>query len=308
MMIDIHTHIRGDLPLDIPERCKRNKKYSFFNSDLYNTWSKLMDLLPKDMTRNFFRIGHYDPFRSDIVMKIVDPLQGFFLKEVDRLVNQTTLDVLIESMDRNGIEKAAVLGIEPYIKTKDLLNVTKDNERVYVFGSVNMDSKFYLEKAEDILNYDIRGFKFHPAMQFLNSGDYKIYELMEIIEQRNLPTLFDTGYFPNKENLSTDIMDMEYIIRDFKTVPIILGHMGKGQHKEAVNLAYKYENVFVDISLQPYWIIKEAVNVLGADKVLLGSDFPALKQSLAVSQVKKALKGSELYKVSYGNARKLLGI
>ncbi|MFH1637404.1 MAG: amidohydrolase family protein [Candidatus Woesearchaeota archaeon] len=307
-MIDFHTHISGNLDLDLPERCKNDGNYSFYSSRLFRYYTQLMGLLPKNLTQEFFSIGRFDLFRSKQVMKLTRPFYGFFLKEVDRIVKQTTIDVLVKSMDASGISQSVALVIEPYLKTEDILEVSKENNRVYVFGSADLTLDNFADRVEEVIGLGIKGFKIHPAMQLLNAGDKKIYDVLEIVSTKNLPVIFDTGYFPLKEKLSTDIRDMEWIIHSFRETPIVLGHMGKDQHKDALDLAMKYDNVYLETSLQTSAVIRNAANRLGADRMLMGSDFPALKQSLAVRMVREALNDKEFYKVSHENAARLLNI
>ena len=96
---------------------------------------------------------------------------------------------------------------------------------------------------------------------------------------------------------------------------MIIAHMGGTAWLEAVEMAKKHKNVFIDttgISSEVY-IIPTAIEVAGPDKILFGSDAPCLNSAVELAKVKTAdlyydvsEKDKEL--ILGGNAARIFGI
>jgi predicted TIM-barrel fold metal-dependent hydrolase len=92
---------------------------------------------------------------------------------------------------------------------------------------------------------------------------------------------------------------------------IILGHMGGYFHvDEALDVAEKYPNIVLETSAMPYpEKIRAAVNRIGADRVVFGSDGPVSSPVLERQKVVIAELGDEAAGlVMGGNAERLLGL
>jgi predicted TIM-barrel fold metal-dependent hydrolase len=70
---------------------------------------------------------------------------------------------------------------------------------------------------------------------------------------------------------------------------IILAHMGGYHHTDdAIRVCEKYENLLVDTSACPYpHKIKEAIQRLGARRVLFGSDGPGCNPKLELQKIRR---------------------
>ena len=76
---------------------------------------------------------------------------------------------------------------------------------------------------------------------------------------------------------------------------IILGHMGGYFHvDEAIEVAEEHDNLLLETSAMPYPTkIREAVERIGASRVLYASDGPACSPRLEVEKVRLAGLGPE---------------
>jgi predicted TIM-barrel fold metal-dependent hydrolase len=92
---------------------------------------------------------------------------------------------------------------------------------------------------------------------------------------------------------------------------LILGHMGGYFHvDEALAVAERHPNVLLETSGMPYPAkIREAVDRVGAERVLFASDGPGCQPYLEVQKVRMAgLSTAEMRLVFHDNIARLLGI
>lgn len=90
---------------------------------------------------------------------------------------------------------------------------------------------------------------------------------------------------------------------------IILAHMGGYHHTEdAIRVCEKYDNLLIDTSACPYPDkIKEAIERLGAHRVLFGSDGPGCNPKLELQKIKRiGLSDREEQLILHDNIASLL--
>ena len=100
------------------------------------------------------------------------------------------------------------------------------------------------------------------------------------------------------------------LIVEFPLVRVILGHMGHGiviYINGAIDVAERNANVYLETSGMPmHTKIKEAVDRVGPDRVLFGSDIPFHHPKVEIDRVKLAgLSPEQLERVLSTNARAL---
>jgi len=186
---------------------------------------------------------------------------------------------------------------------KNLLKVAKTpNEKIFEyvnkypkrfvgFGSVNPNKdKEYIENTlRKIKEYGFKGIKLLPTVHFFNPKDKKMEPIYEFAEKENLILLIHTGCDPGPWELLSLSKDANPIYLDpvceqHPKLKIIAAHMGSYSAQypgiwfdEMVRVAKKHENLYVDISATFSEInLKKAVRELGVEKILYGSDYPAI--------------------------------
>ena len=204
-----------------------------------------------------------------------------------------TADKLIERMDEAGVAAAAISG---YLNVPgpnpDGLKMIADAVERYpqrLIGYARMDPWFddecirWLERAVNEIG--IKGVKLHPAHYTIFPYGPLTVNLVRRAGELDLPVLFHCG---------DEIMCLPYQIdRLAKQCPdskIILAHIGGFFSGEAaLNVAKRRPNVWVDTCEIPFPnMIRKAVDQLGAEKVLFGSDAPCCDIRLEIKKVKLA--------------------
>jgi predicted TIM-barrel fold metal-dependent hydrolase len=141
--------------------------------------------------------------------------------------------------------------------------------------------------------------------------------MMEICKQRSIPVLFHTNEpighsYPGKLNM--DIKSIHSIVSSFPENKIVLAHWGGGIFfyqllKKEVKEVYK--NVWFDTAASPYLytpkIYSLAVQIIGYEKIVFGSDYPLILPSRYLKELESSgLNEIELQAILYQNASKIL--
>jgi uncharacterized protein len=138
-------------------------------------------------------------------------------------------------------------------------------------------------------DYGVRGFKFHPSVQGFYPNDRAAYPLYEVIASRGLIALFHTGQTgagagtPGGGGIRLKYANPLYlddVAADFPDLDIILAHPSFPWQDEALSVATHKPRVHIDLSgwspkYFPPLLVRYASTLL-RDKVLFGSDFPAI--------------------------------
>jgi uncharacterized protein len=137
--------------------------------------------------------------------------------------------------------------------------------------------------------FGIRGFKFHPSEQGFYPNDRIAYPLYEVIAEHGLVALFHTGQTavgagtPGGGGIRlkyANPLHIDDVAADFPDLDIILAHPSFPWQDEALSIATHKPRVHIDLSgWSPKYfppLLVQYANSLLRDKVLFGSDFPAI--------------------------------
>lgn len=177
---------------------------------------------------------------------------------------------LDELMAVSGLAKAIVFHPDNSLVERAIA------ERPQIYGLVwaNPREPDCAQTTEAYLkNPKFRGIKLHPLLDGYHPNDPVVHPLADLVAERNLPLLIHTGH-----PIFTLPWSIDELARDKPETKVIMGHMGHGNIiyiNAAIESAEKRPNVFLETSGMPMHAkIKEAVNRVGADRVLYGSDAP----------------------------------
>lgn len=136
-----------------------------------------------------------------------------------------------------------------------------------------------LPDLEAAVRRGARGVKIHPYGADMAPNDRRAYPLYEAIQALGIPIIFHTGPGPlgTRADLS-HVRHFDDLCVDFPDLKMILAHFGADAFATAHMLAWRYENVYVDIAFLPEPYLAAMPWALFAatipHKILLGSDFP----------------------------------
>lgn len=216
---------------------------------------------------------------------------------------------IISLIEKAGIDKAIIM---PYSDFPALTEYVCDSVKKFpdkLIGYARLDPSLGEEACKllehYVVNCNIRGLKLHPVGNLVNPAASASIALINKAAQLKIPTLFHCG----DEEFSLPMQ----IARAAKLCPeanIILGHMGGYFHVEdAIRAAEIYPNIYLETSAMPYpEKIKEAVERVGASRVIFASDGPGCPPDLELRKVSIAsLNPEDEALVLAGNIIRLLG-
>jgi hypothetical protein len=156
-------------------------------------------------------------------------------------------------------------------------------------------------------------------MQLLDLNDKEVMEpFIEVVTKHNLILLTHASEpvgheYPGKGGITPDILYP--LITSFPDLTIVCAHWGGGLPFYALMPEVKkaMSNVFFDTAASPFLyspqIYNQVIQIVGADKILFGSDYPLLAPSRLLKEIKSLDLPSETeHLILSGNAQRLLGI
>ena len=194
------------------------------------------------------------------------------------------VEELLSVMDRNCID--AVVTTPPYSsigkdRTYDSANMfiadamKEAPGRILGFIRVNPHLREHaLEKIEaGVKDQGFLGVKLHPRNEaFAINSEELAFPIAELAAELGVPILIHTGdpdtYGFAQPTLVGGLADA------FPDVNLIVGHMGKQLYEDAILVAKWFENVILETSFRSLREIARAARIVGADRVVYGSDMP----------------------------------
>ncbi len=190
------------------------------------------------------------------------------------------------------IDSASATGDDPVPDNVEIAELAAEHPDVIIpFASVDpargaAGVRLARRLADD---FGVKGFKFHPSTQGFYPNDRMAYPLYEVIASRGLVALFHTGQTgagagtPGGGGIRLKYANPLYlddVAADFPDLDIILAHPSFPWQDEALAVATHKPRVYIDLSgwspkYFPPLLVRYA-NTLLRDKVMFGSDFPAI--------------------------------
>ena len=239
-----------------------------------------------------------------------------------------TADELIASMDKDEVDISVVLNYgwtthEMCVETNDYIMeaVARYPRRLVGFCAVQPQSfQAALDEIERCARGGMRGVgEVRPDIQLLNLRDEALMKpFIEAITSHNLILLTHVSepvghQYSGKGSVTPDILYP--LITSFPDLTLVCAHWGGGLPFYALMPEVKkaMSNVFFDTAASPFLyspqIYNQVVQLIGADKILFGSDYPLLGQSRLIKEINSLdLPGETKQLILSGNAMRLLGI
>ncbi len=207
-----------------------------------------------------------------------------------------TIPNLVDELDRVGFGQAVILPIALGLPFGDDLTETwldaiaraPRRERLVPFASVHPDSSEAVDRLRGFAARGAKGVKLHPEMQrFFPDSDGAMAVYAEC-ERLGFPILFHSGRsgieptFMRKYAL---IRRWEAPVREFPNVQFVLGHAGARDVDDAIALARKHDNVWLEITGQGVTKLDEILRVVGPEKLVFGSDWPFYPLAATLAKV-----------------------
>jgi len=260
--------------------------------------------------------------------RYIDNDPCFALLYSDKKAELATTEELIDSMDRAGIDVSVIVNIgwtthEFCVETNDYIleSVARYPQRLIGFCTVQPQSiGAAIAEIERCARGGARGIgEMRPDMQLLDLTDEEIIPpFVEVLKKHNLILLTHASepvghHYPGKGIITPDML-YPFITR-YPDLPVVCSHWGGGLPFYALMPEVKQalKNVYFDTAASPLLyspqIYNQVSQLVGADRILFGSDYPLLTPTRLLQEMNSTDLSEEAKSlILSGNAKRLLNI
>lgn len=255
-----------------------------------------------------------------------DPCFGLIYS--DPKAKMATAEELIAGMDEAGVDISVVLNYgwtthELCVETNDYIleSITRYPKRLIGFCAVQPCScEAAITEIERCVKGGVKGIgELRPDMQYFDLRDDIVMEpLIEAIRKHKLilstHTSEPVGHdYPGKGTITPGVLYPFFTA--FPDITVVCAHWGGGLPFYALMPEVKMatSNVYFDTAASPFLyspeVYGQVAQLVGADKILFGTDYPLMKQSRVIKEINsQGLSEDTKEKILAGNAKRLLGI
>ena len=197
------------------------------------------------------------------------------LKHGDKEGSEYTAEQIIDVMDQAGIDKSVVFAM--MTTTRRSIQMAQDAigqypERLipFAYGLPSAERPILKELEDAISNRGFKGIKMHKGE--VTMAEYVTDPILDLAGRLGVTCLID---------FKGEVEDLDRMASAFPDTKILVAHMGRyncvdeNLDQAFIDVAGRHENVYLDISGVPLiWKIIDAVEQLGAAKVVFGTDGP----------------------------------
>ncbi len=236
-----------------------------------------------------------------------------------------TVPEVVADLDRYNVEWAVITGRD----CETTYGARSNNDSVIEFvrqfpnkfiGFIGLDPhkgmRAIHELKASVTELGMRGAAVDPYLAQIYANDAKYYPIYAKCCELDVPIIFTTGPATLVPNAIIDHVAPRYIdfvARDFPELKIVISHGGYPWVNEAITVAQRNRNVFIDLSEYEFSPMAEAyveaANTMIGDKILFASAHPFVDFREALQKYEKLpFKPEVKQKIMYDNAAKLLGL
>lgn len=241
------------------------------------------------------------------------------------------IETYFAQLDEAGIDRAVVLPIDcttahgcRVISNEQVARLMEMSDRFIGFASVDpsqLDAPQILERA--VGEYGLRGLKLDPALQQFDMADRdRAYPVYQTCSELGIPVLIHCGlsWAPKGRAALAHPLQLEQVIHDFPTLAIVIPHFAWPWVNEALMLAIKHRNVYLDTSIiysgtPPESIHHVLADLVGLDvldrslpnQLVFGSNYPRVDPKRIADGIRQLRLRPKLeHRIFHDNAAALL--
>lgn len=219
-----------------------------------------------------------------------------------------TVEDLVRKMNESKVDYSVVFPLDE--KTEDLIGsslalLNLENPRFIPFLRFDPNTTSPERVCELLPKFN--GVKLHTRSQNIDVMDKKYWPIFDEIAKSGKPLLFHTR---SGQNPITEPDHVSLIADEFQDMKIIIGHFGEGS-KVTAERVKNHENLYLETSIMSLTSVRvnRIYDIVGAEKILFGSDVPYSDQDVEILKIRKSKMSDEDKElVFYKNALKLLNL
>jgi predicted TIM-barrel fold metal-dependent hydrolase len=219
---------------------------------------------------------------------------------------QTGAD-LVAKLDAVGVDKAVMF---PFVEgnfTNDPIKEAFDQfpDRLIPYCAVNpWEPDAADEVRRCVVEWGFKGLKLHPTINGFHLADARLVDpLFEVADELSIPIIVHGA-----SDLYNSPPEFALMASRFPNVPLLMAHMGFfWSVDQAIEFAGMYPNLYLEVSRAPIFEIQTAVQRLGPEKVIWGTDSPFVDYEWEFRKMERATSDPDGYaKIVGGNIARIL--
>jgi predicted TIM-barrel fold metal-dependent hydrolase len=242
-----------------------------------------------------------------------------------RHLSEQPFETFLIDMKQSGVTHA-VLQAEYTYGSVEALNravgeaVAKDKEALIGFAGIDpLQSEDPVRDLDHyIREWDLKGLNLQPWVQGLYPNDKRYYPIYDYLQDKGLPvTIHASINFSLHRSIEySHPLFLDHIACDFPRLTIVANHGGWPWVSEAVAVAWKHRNVFLEIGgVSPKYIAKQgsgwepllAYATVLQDQILFATDSTVSHERVLKEVRELPVKELIKEKLLYRNAMRILG-
>lgn len=214
---------------------------------------------------------------------------------------------ILDRMDAAGVDMAMVCSLAQRIENDFIISLQNDHPNRFIgFGQVMPQADDAIEEVHRLAAAGIRGLKLHPSMHGYHVADHGLLDpVFRACAEHGMTVLINA-----LDDAFCAPLAIEEIAKGHPDVPTIIAHMGAVWNvPEAIIVAERQPHVYLETSATLMSDVKRAYARLGAEKILMGSEWPGSDFDLERMKIAKAISDEADRALVEGlNFARLLGI
>lgn len=238
------------------------------------------------------------------------------------------LDRWVQEVDRYGLRRMNFVSAGGNDRLADL--VRRHPGKFTGFAHHRLEPGSHEELKRSVLELGLRGFKQLGPRTDYAFEDPALRPTWEFLAEHKLPALIHFGFLGRGggvvEHPRMSPLSLFETARDFPDINFIIPHFGAGYFRELLAMCWSLPNIYIDTSGSNQWmrwmpyeltlegLFRKAVETVGAERIVFGSDSSAFPRGFAVRYLQDQLRAcytlgfsqDQVDAIFGGNAAKLL--
>ncbi|MDR3145965.1 MAG: amidohydrolase [Treponema sp.] len=230
---------------------------------------------------------------------------------------EATLENTSRQLDECDMAGIVLLPVLPNTTFEEYLAASKLDPRIIPFTAADMTLP--IDEMQAKLYRDIgrgaRGLKLHPILQNVRLLDERMHAAADVFARVDLPVVVHIGegtYYSADKTYPVNskfgaMSDFFEFAKTRKNQALIAAHCA-AYAQPLMEGCRGIDNIYADTSFCSVAAARDAVKIMGADRVLYGTDYPFINERFCIEVIEKAFENDPITKdkVFYANIAKLI--
>lgn len=205
-------------------------------------------------------------------------------------------DELIRLLEENHIAKGLVLPFNEQDEGRNFLVRTaknlclQDRYPAKVLCGFRVDpTRDFRQIVDFAQEHDIPAMKLHPTSQGFKITSEALRNLLDdLLARRYTPVVYihtdiipEEGTHCDELNCPRDVIQLSKAYPDFR---FVIAHCGRWCEATRRGIA-RVDNVFIDTSIAPLFLVRKNLSIVGSRRVVFGSDYPYSHPRIEIEKV-----------------------